>query len=48
MTDLVAMPGYEINDGGGRSIALDVETGAIAHEAYDLMVERHDHLGVPA
>lgn len=43
VTDIVAMPGYENNDGGGGSITLDIETAAITHESYDLIVERHDH-----
>jgi hypothetical protein len=36
----IAMPGYEINEGSDGSITLDVETGAIVHESYDLIAER--------
>ena len=41
VTDLMAMPGYEINDGGGGSITLNVEKGTIVHESYALIVERY-------
>jgi len=43
VTDIVASPGYENNDGGGGSITLNVETGTIVHESYDLVVERYEY-----
>ncbi len=38
--DDVAPAGYQDNEGGGGEFRLDVETGAITHEAYYLVVER--------